>query len=87
MPRILPRTASSISDAEIEEVILADLALPHGGEHTNRSLRETVALVLRCPNLQTRRVGRIAWDLAQRGLIRVREIPGDYGFTLVRFSR
>ena len=79
-------TAAMPTDTEIEAVIVNYLARPCAGQHSNRSLREEVALHFRNYSLQTRRVARIAWAMSQKGMIAVKETPGFYGISHVSYS-
>jgi hypothetical protein len=78
--------AAEITDEQIEKAIAEVLSGSLAGEHTTGSLREGVTLLLRCYSLQTRRIARVAWTMAQKGAVQVREIPGDFGLTLLRYS-
>lgn len=66
------------TDAEIEAAILEALKGPLAGEKSNTHLRENVCLALHNYRLQVRRVARVASEMADKGLIRLREEPGFY---------
>lgn len=66
------------TDAEIEAAILEALKGPLAGEKSNTHLRENVCLALHNYRLQVRRVARVASEMADKGLIKFRMVPGHF---------